>query len=296
MLVSFVILTYQRGELLQRCLDSIYKQEGFERPFELILIDNGGDARFTPPGDPAIHFRLERPMENLGPARSRNLGMALAGGKYQISLDDDAEWQRPDAVARLVAHMQADPLVAAVSARSVDPQGNLIRLDLPHPDKAFISRVTRPVEIPYFYTVGLALRSEVATQVGGFPERFFYGMDEPDLSLRIIDAGYKLLYDPSVVVTHHRSDLGRPVRGMRYWRDSAVNKTRMAVRNLPFPYPVTTCLVWSAAALVKTRDLRCIMEIWRTLWTERGLLRCERKPIQHDALRYLRQIGARLWY
>jgi GT2 family glycosyltransferase len=296
MKLSFIVITYKRRELLQQCLDSIYTQQGIPKPYEIIIIDNGGDAEIRPPDDPAIQVRLERTEQNLGSSAARNLAMQYASGDYFVFIDDDAIWHEPSDVARLIAHFETNLQCGAASARSLDPQGQLITVDLPHPNKSYISNVTTAIEIPYFYTVGLALRAKIVEQVGGYPEHYFHLMDEPDLSLRLVNAGYRIIYDPSVIVYHHRSKLGRATIGHNYWKTNAINKVRMAFRLLPYPYPLTTLFIWSVACLIKTRSPGLLGEICRTLWAERKKLLHDRNPIQPETIRYLKRIGARLLY
>jgi hypothetical protein len=70
----------------------------------------------------------------------------------------------------------------------------------------------------------------------------------------------------------------------------------VAWRLLPFPYLLTTLLVWSAAVLLKTRKPGIVGWVWRELWSERRLLAQERRPIQPKTVAYLKRIGARLLY
>lgn len=296
MKLSFIVITYKRGALLQDCLDSIYAQEELPRPCEIILVDNGGDAKVRPPTDPDVHLVVERPGDNLGVAGGRNLGIELAQGEYLIFIDDDAVWHRSDDVARLLTYLDKDPRCGAVAVKSLAPNGDLIVSELPHPDKEFAQELDEPTEVPYFYGVGHALRAEAVRLAGDYPARFFYAMEEVDLSLRLVDAKYHILYAPGVAVHHYKSNLGRPVVGARYWKNNAVNKSRMAWRLLPLPYPLTIMFVWSAAVFVKTRSLSALFEVWRVLWAERELLARERAPIKPETVRYLKRIGARLLY
>ena len=121
-------------------------------------------------------------------------------------------------------------------------------------------------------------------------------MEEIDLSLRLIDAGFHIIYDPLVATYHYKSNAGRSVVGDSYWKASAINKSRFAWRLLPQPYPLTTLFIWSVAALIKTRRLGIFWEIWKSIWTERDLIRSERKPVRPETIRYLKRIGARLLY
>jgi GT2 family glycosyltransferase len=121
-------------------------------------------------------------------------------------------------------------------------------------------------------------------------------MEEVDLSYRILDAGYRIVYAPDAAVIHHRVDAGRPIKGADYWARNTLNKARMAWRLLPLPFPITILIIWSAAALIKTRRIDLVWHIWRQLWAERSLLAQERKPLQQRTLEYLRNTGARLLY
>ncbi|MBI5929945.1 MAG: glycosyltransferase family 2 protein [Chloroflexi bacterium] len=297
MKLSFVIVTYKRGDLLQTCLKSIYQQANLPRPYEIVIIDNGGDAAIIPPNDSYIQIRLERPQNNLGAAGGRNLGMKVAKGEIMVFIDDDAEWHQPEDVSHILQLMETYPKCGVVAMHSLHPNTHApIMTEFPHPSKTFLLGVTRPTEIPYFYAYGNALRTEVLGITGGYPERFGIYAEELDLSLRIIEAGYSILYDPQLAVYHHKSNLGRPVQGDNFWRVNTLNKSRMAWRLLPYPYPITTLLAWSFRTLYKTQKPSLVFKVWRDLWGERKLLRQERKPIHRETVRYLKKIGARLWY
>lgn len=296
MQISFIVVTYRRGSLLQQCLDSIYAQQGLPRPFEVIVVDNAGDAQVTPPTDPEIILHVERSPENLGVTGGRNKGIALAKGEILIFIDDDAIWHASTDVSALIQPFATNPKCAATAVKSLSPSGQVVALEIPYSDKQYAYRIQHASEAPYFVGVGHALRASVIEEVGNYPSRYFYAMEEIDLSLRILDAGYQIIYQPSVAVIHYKTDLGRPVHGIKYWKNNALNKNRVAWRLLPFPYPLTIFLIWSAAALVKTCRPGVVIDIWRALWQERRLLAEERRPIRPETVRYIKSIGGRLLY
>ena len=121
-------------------------------------------------------------------------------------------------------------------------------------------------------------------------------MEEVDLSLRLYDAGYRVVYDPAIAVIHHHAQAGRPVTGSRYWVNNARNKMRMGWRLLPIRYALSISVIWGGRVLQKTRSPRALFSVYRSLWAERKLLRRERRPIGRDTIRRLRAIGARLVY
>lgn len=102
-LISVIIPTFNRKEVLPRAINSVLKQKGV--PLELIIVDDGSTEKqdtgwrraddekqnsLRPPL-PAIRFlRLE---ENKGPAAARNVGIKEAKGEWIAFLDSDDEWK-----------------------------------------------------------------------------------------------------------------------------------------------------------------------------------------------------------
>ncbi len=298
MLVSVIVVTYHRDTFLQSTIASIYTQEDVPGPFELIVIDNGGgDARVPPCPRDDLSVRVITSERNLGVAGGRNLGMQLANGRFLVFIDDDAVWHDRHDMARLISRLADNPGCGCVAVKVIDAHtGQVDHRLLPAPDKARLLRGDGPSETPYFYGCAYAARADAISVAGMYPERLIYGMEELDLSLRLVEHGYSIVFDPAIAVLHYSARSGRDFVGARYWKQQALNKSRVAWRQLPMPYPLTIGLIWSAAVLVKTRRPRVVAGIWSTLWSERSLLRAERRVVSPKTLRYLRGVGARLLY
>ncbi len=296
MQLSFIVLTYGRQDDLYRCLESIFRQEGLPAPYEVILINNDPqEALRLPPPDDRARLRVEHAPHNLGVCGGRNLGIRLAGGDVLVFIDDDAAWATPQEVARIVAYFAANPCCGGLCGRILHPDGQLDERHLPYPDKAYARALTAPTPAPYFLGTAHALRAAALDGPEVYPERYFYAMEEIDLSLRLIDAGWEIVYLPTVAAHHYAAPEGR-LEAVEYWQRHSLNKARMAWRLLPLPYPLTTTLIWAVAALVRTRRPGVALGVLGALWAERALLRRERRPIRPATVRYLRRIGARLLY
>lgn len=297
MLVSVIVITYHRNAFLQSTIEAIYHQEGTPEAFEVLVIDNGGDAVVPSSPRAGVTVRVVTPERNLGVAGGRNLGMTLAQGDILVFIDDDAVWHDAHDMARFLSRFDASPECGCVAVRVLDPAtGAVDQRLLPAPNKAALLAATEPREVPYFYGCAYAVRSQAIANVGMYPERLMYGMEEYDLSLRLIAAGYSILYDPDIAVLHYEAKAGRDFTGARFWAQQALNKSRVAWRQLPMPYPLTISLIWSGATLIKTRQPRAVLDIWRALWRERNLLRAERHVISRASVRRLKRAGARLLY
>lgn len=91
--VSVIVPVYNAGELLDRCLDSIFGQET-NRVIEVILVDDGST-------DNSVELIRRRPEQdrirlfqqaNSGPSKARNKGIEEARGRYLAFLDADDYW------------------------------------------------------------------------------------------------------------------------------------------------------------------------------------------------------------
>ena len=98
-LVSVIITTCKRGpQILERAIQSVISQTYNE--WELIVVDDSpGTYEYRDKAKSIVlKYAEEFPIlyhentENLGACASRNIGLALAKGKYIAFLDDDDEW------------------------------------------------------------------------------------------------------------------------------------------------------------------------------------------------------------
>ncbi|MEX2478147.1 MAG: glycosyltransferase [Gracilimonas sp.] len=92
-LVSAIVTTQNRKELLKRALNSVKKQT--YPNIELIVIDDASDESVKEIIDPyTAHMKviLHRNKVSQGACISRNKGIELASGKFVAGLDDDDEW------------------------------------------------------------------------------------------------------------------------------------------------------------------------------------------------------------
>jgi len=93
-LVSIILCTYNRAHLVARAIASVLTQS--YRNWELIIIDDGSvddTVQVVMPvvkSDPRIMYFYHA---NTGLARSRNIGITLASGKYTTFLDSDDEYR-----------------------------------------------------------------------------------------------------------------------------------------------------------------------------------------------------------
>lgn len=152
------------------------------------------------------------PTGNIGPAEKRNLALKLSTADILAFIDDDA-YPRGDWLKNAVKHFKNSD-IAAVGGTAITP-----------PKDSFWQRVSGAVflsqigggnperywpigdirEIDDWPSVNLLVRREVFEAIGGFNSAYWPGEDTK-LCLDIIKLGKKIIYDPSIIVWHHRRE------------------------------------------------------------------------------------------
>ena len=103
-LVSVVIPTYNRVDLLRQAVSSVLRQS--YAPLELIVVDDGSTDATAAAMDPPAGVRLVRQQHTGMPGQVRNAGVRLARGAYLAFLDSDDLWL-PHKLAVQIAAAQA---------------------------------------------------------------------------------------------------------------------------------------------------------------------------------------------
>jgi len=195
-----VVLTHNRMALLRRTLQSVLAQRLTD--VEVVVVDNGSS-------DSSVDMvRREFPSvgmiqlpENVG-IRGRNLGFREARAPLILSLDDDIELHDPDTLARLVARFEAQPDLGALTLKICEDEA--LREFAPHhwwhpPPRREAQDREFPTE--HLNEAAVAFRAEALERGGYYYEHLFWGGEEWDLVLGMLDAGFDVRYFP-VAVRH----------------------------------------------------------------------------------------------
>ncbi len=122
-MISVLMLTYDREELVGRAIESILAQT--YRDFEFIIVDNGSSdrsgeiAREYAARDPRIRV-IHREKGNIG--AGRNTALDAAEGEYLTFIDDD-DWAEPDFLEfllHLLEEEQADVSICGATDKAFD--------------------------------------------------------------------------------------------------------------------------------------------------------------------------------
>lgn len=302
--LSFVIITYNRPADTLELLQNI---SGLNKAADLlqdVIVVNNASADDYSAVKSYIAETIDIPFlyfdapENLGVTKGRNYALQYAKGDTIIFLDDDAVLQNKDALEKVVEAFSkpgVDNRPVGIVSFKVLYYENLQMQENALPHKQFSDYKDKAEFFTYYFAGGAhAIKKSVLDEVGNLPAEFFYGMEEYDLSYRILDKGYCIKYDSSIVMLHKESPLGRKPRTDKL-RMMWVNKATVAYRYLPLQYFYSTAFMWSIEYLRKTNfDVNGWMKGWRLIINIPSIE--TRKPARASTLLYLRKVHARLWY
>ncbi len=185
-LVSVVIPTHDRPDLLRRALESVFAQTLSE--FEIIVVDDGDEAVGAGEvvrsfGDERVRYVRQTKPHSGAPA-ARNRGAREARTEFIAFLDDDDEWLPEKLSLQAVALSDNPDAAAAFTGIALyDERGNLIGERWPE-ESGVVRVFERTLLHPYIWTSALMVRASVFHAVGGFDEAFPKNQ-EWDLTLRL---------------------------------------------------------------------------------------------------------------
>ncbi|HEX6370590.1 MAG TPA: glycosyltransferase [Longimicrobium sp.] len=229
--ITVGICTRDRHASLLRCLRSLRHAEGLiegvlvaddapEHPVEPVLRAELGDD--APPG-----LAVLASAQRTGPSAARNRIARQARTPFILYLDDDAALLPGGAVADALAVLRGDPSVAAVAFAQADEAGT------PYPPGAQPSPATEPALVRTFIGFAHLVRAEAVRAVGGYREILDQNGEERELTLRLLDAGYRVVYLPGAAVAHLADGGGRDAK--RFLFLTVRNDALYGLLNEPLP-------------------------------------------------------------
>jgi GT2 family glycosyltransferase len=236
-LVSIIIPTRDRLELLRTCIESVDAHTDY-RPFEWIVVDNGSAEVATLDYLAELSMRPDAGViRSEGPfnfSRLNNLGIAAARGEFVLLLNNDTEAFSREWLAEMMRQAVRDE-VGAVGAQLLYDDGSLQHAGvvigmgeaaghahrfLPADDPGYFRLPHVAQEVSAVTAACLLVRKERYLAVGGLDEEnFAVAYNDVDFCLRLKEAGWRNIYTPHAKLYHHESKS----RGSDF---SAVNRER----------------------------------------------------------------------
>jgi len=192
--LGIVIATCDDGG---RLLPTLERLSALPESPRVVVVDNGTSHDLAAAVRAAGHRPGEVDVVTLttdhGPA-ARTLG-ARALGTEIVALCDDDSWFVPGALATAAERFAGDPGLAVLQARVL--VGPDERLD------PTCARVEGAPALLGFVACGAVLRACALLEVSGFARGSGFGGEEQRVALDLAAAGWRLAYDPALIVHHH---------------------------------------------------------------------------------------------
>ena len=222
--LAVVIVNFNTGEYLERCLASLQGHRG-EIDIDVLVIDNAShDGSHTKAIASHPWARLIENPENVFLSPAWNQGIRETVAPYVLLLNPDTEWWM-GTLADLVEVARTHPRAGIVGpmVRNTDgtvyPSGRLIPSVVDAAGHAFIgpfapgNRFSRRYrmegwdrtterEVDWVSGCCMLLPRKVFDEVGLLDESFLLYGEELDLATRLRDAGWSVLFTPRVEVLH----------------------------------------------------------------------------------------------
>jgi len=224
-LTSLVTLTHNKVEYTKRCLASLFRAD--YDPWELVVVDNGStdgtrewlQGLSQSAARRGVRVAVILNPGNIGCSTARNQGLREARGENVVFMDNDVALRCRGWLQRLGRCLRSAPDIGLVGPKLVYPYppyaiqcagaavsqaGRVQFMGRGEPRDAPRHNTRR--EVQCLISACFMGKRSVIEETGGFDEAFNpVEYEDIDLSYRIRNAGYRILYEPSVEMYHFES-------------------------------------------------------------------------------------------
>lgn len=228
MSVLIGIVSKNRASILPKAIDSAFNQS-FQN-IEISVFDDAStdDTKLLENQYPNVEWNFSATPK--GYLFARNKFMSESNEKYFCSLDDDAWFINGDEIALAVDYLENNLDTAAIA------------FDILSPDKSESKARTLPYETNMFIGCGHVLRLSAVKEAGFYePNPGFYGGEEKDLCIKLIDLGYKIVKMPGVLVWHDKTSVARDLP--KQHRSGVCNDMVFMYRRTPIKYLIPAMII-----------------------------------------------------
>lgn len=236
--VSAVVVNYNAGPYLERCIDSLLPQVD-----EIIIVDNYSDdgslEACINKYSGELSLKIIRNERNLGFAVACNIGIKRVKGKYILFLNPDCVIEE-QAVGRLAETLGWDEAVGMVGGLLLNPDGTEqggSRRAVPTPWRSFVRALglnrfadrwpklffdfymhnqplpQQPIEVEAVSGACMMVKRSAIEDVGLWDEGYFLHCEDLDWCMRFRQKSWIIFFVPGARVMHDQSacSSGRPI-------------------------------------------------------------------------------------
>ena len=221
-LVSIIIPTRDRVELLKKCITSIQQKTAYKN-WEILVVDNQSEESLTHTYFEEIQcnsqirvIRYEKPFNY---SALNNHAVQYAAGKILVLMNNDVEVMSEKWLTEMVSHA-IRPEIGAVGAKLlyanglVQHAGVILGLGgvaghahkyIEGDEPGYCHRAVVAQNLSAVTGACLVVRKECYNEVGGLNEDLAVAFNDIDFCLKLLSAGYRNIFTPFACLYHHES-------------------------------------------------------------------------------------------
>ena len=199
-MVSVIIPAYNAEKTIRKCLEPLMSQD-YAEEYEVIVVDDGSTDSTPHMVSEFNKVRLIK-QENAGPAAARNKGAAEAEGEILLFTDADCVPEH-NWISEMLKPFNENKEVIGVKGRYKTNQKEIVArfVQLEYEDK--YNYMLKNKYIDFIDTYSAGFKKESFLEMGGYDTEFPVACAEDvELSYRLSNKGYKMVFNPDAIVYH----------------------------------------------------------------------------------------------
>ena len=228
--LSIVIVNYNVRFFLEQCLHSVLRAAESVQS-EIFVVDNNsvdGSCSMVEQKFPEV--KLIKNKKNLGFSKANNQAIRRAAGEFVLLLNPDTVVEE-DTFSKIIAFMDQNPEAGALGVKMIDGKGHFLpesKRALPTPWVSFYKIFGLASLFPRSRKFGkyhlgfldkdqihevdvlpgafMLMRKTALDKAGLLDETFFMYGEDIDLSYRIKQEGFKVIYYPETTIIHYKGE------------------------------------------------------------------------------------------
>lgn len=209
--ISVILVLYNQAQFTLECLRLLQKQQNIT--FEVIVIDNASTDSTHQLLNYCHNVLVIKNANNIGFLQAANQGAKAARGKSLLFLNNDIWRLNSDAFSIALETLHSDKKIGIVGGKIILPDGLLQEAGVFVTQKGIhqygrgkkpdIFEVNFQRHVDYCSGLFLMTPKDLFHRLGGFDLIYSPAYCEDcDYGLRVNQAGYKVIYEPRIVVGH----------------------------------------------------------------------------------------------
>jgi GT2 family glycosyltransferase len=293
---TFSIITMNRSKDLETTLSSLSKKINLSE-VSMIITDNASSEKHALKNKNLAnkydvdYYYLDN---NLGVSGGRNFALKKAKTKYVIEIDDDVEFLSDNFLLNIKNHFK-DKNCAVVAFNIVsDANGFKFRRE----ERPFFNKnisISNPIKSAWFIGAGHAFDLDKIKELKFYRSFFPYGSEESDLSLRVYDNNYHIIFDPDIIIHHIKTPSARiPDRSLFALR--LAHRIKVSMLNLPVLSIISYSIIRSIQFIILSKSILTVIDAFKLIFKDLQYIKSHRKKIRYKTVFKLIRINGHIFF